>query len=183
MATPCWSRAASTRRASSTSCSPKTALAGKCAIVTSYVPSTADIKGEESGEGATEALDKHSIYRQMLADWFDEPAEKAVAKVEEFEKAVKKKFIDDPGQMQLLIVVDKLLTGFDAPPATYLYIDQKMRDHGLFQAICRVNRLDGDDKEFGTIVDYKTCFRVWRGLRSVHRGHSTATTRKTWPAC
>ncbi len=55
--------------------------------------------------------------------------------------------------MRLLIVVDKLLTGFDAPSATYLYIDKQMRDHGLFQAICRVNRLDGDDKEYGYIVD------------------------------
>jgi len=56
-------------------------------------------------------------------------------------------------------VVDKLLTGFDAPPATYLYIDKSMRDHGLFQAICRVNRLDGEDKEFGYIIDYKDLFR------------------------
>ena len=55
--------------------------------------------------------------------------------------------------MKLLIVVDKLLTGFDAPPCTYLYIDKSMQDHGLFQAICRVNRLDGDTKEFGYIVD------------------------------
>jgi type I restriction enzyme R subunit len=60
--------------------------------------------------------------------------------------------------MRLLIVVDKLLTGFDAPSATYLYIDKKMQDHGLFQAICRVNRLDGDDKEYGYIVDYKDLF-------------------------
>jgi type I restriction enzyme R subunit len=94
----------------------------------------------------------------MLADWFNEPPEDGVAKAEKFEKAVKKKFIDEPGQMKLLIVVDKLLTGFDAPEATYLYIDKKMRDHGLFQAICRVNRLDGDDKEYGYIVDYKDLF-------------------------
>jgi len=52
-----------------------------------------------------------------------------------------------------------LLTGFDAPSATYLYIDKQMRDHGLFQAICRVNRLDGDDKEYGYIVDYKDLFK------------------------
>jgi type I restriction enzyme, R subunit len=58
-----------------------------------------------------------------------------------------------------LIVVDKLLTGFDAPSATYLYIDKKMQDHGLFQAICRVNRLDGEDKEYGYIVDYKDLFK------------------------
>ena len=61
--------------------------------------------------------------------------------------------------MRLLVVVDKLLTGFDAPPCTYLYIDKSMQDHGLFQAICRTNRLDGDDKDFGYIVDYKDLFR------------------------
>ncbi len=141
----------------------KSPLAKKSAIVTSYTPKAADIKGEESGEGTTDALDKYTIYRQMLADWFDEPPEQAVTKVEDFEKAVKKKFLDEPGQMKLLIVVDKLLTGFDAPPATYLYIDKQMRDHGLFQAICRVNRLDGDDKEFGYIVDYKDLFKSLEG--------------------
>ena len=61
--------------------------------------------------------------------------------------------------MRLLIVVDKLLTGFDAPSATYLYIDKKMRDHGLFQAICRVNRLDGDDKTYGYMIDYRDLFK------------------------
>ena len=94
----------------------KTDLAGKCAIVTSYRPSPADIKGEESGEGLTEKLRQYDIYQKMLADWFNEPAETAVNKAEKFEKEVKKKFIDEPGQMKLLIVVDKLLTGFDAPP-------------------------------------------------------------------
>ena len=61
--------------------------------------------------------------------------------------------------MKLLIVVDKLLTGFNAPPATYLYIDKPMQDHGLFQAICRVNRLDGEDKEYGHIIDYRDLFK------------------------
>jgi type I restriction enzyme R subunit len=95
---------------------------------------------------------------------------------------VKKKFIDEPGQMKLLIVVDKLLTGFDAPPATYLYIDKQMRDHGLFQAICRVNRLDGDDKDYGYIVDYKDLFKP-RGRRErLHLGRARRlTTRRTWP--
>lgn len=79
-------------------------------------------------------------------------------KVEDFEKEVKEKFVNEPANMKLLIVVDKLLTGFDAPPCTYLYIDKSMQDHGLFQAICRVNRLDGDTKEFGYIVDYKQLF-------------------------
>src|SRR6266496_1467451 len=137
----------------------KTDLHGKCAIVTSYAPSTADIKGEESGEGETEKLQKYAIYQKMLADWFNEAPEKAVNKTEKFDTEVKKKFIDEPGQMKLLIVVDKLLTGFDAPPATYLYIDKQMQDHGLFQAICRVNRLDGEDKDYGYIIDYQDLFR------------------------
>jgi type I restriction enzyme R subunit len=140
-----------------------TDLKGKCAIVTSYRPSTADLKGEDAGEGDTETLHKYETYRQMLADWFNEAPEKAVNRIEEFEKQVKKKFINEPGQMKLLIVVDKLLTGFDAPPATYLYIDKEMQDHGLFQAICRVNRLDGEDKEYGYIIDYKDLFKSLKG--------------------
>ena len=131
---------------------------GKCAIVTSYEPSAGDISKEDSRDGATEKLHQYEIYRQMLADYFDEPADKAVKRVEEFEQNVKEQFIINPGQMRLLIVVDKLLTGFDAPSATYLYIDKKMQDHGLFQAICRVNRLDGDDKDYGYIVDYRDLF-------------------------
>jgi len=137
----------------------KSELKGKCAIVTSYAPNVADAKGETTGSGDTDNLTKYQIYGQMLADWFNEPVDKAITKAEKFELEVKKKFIDEPGQMKLLIVVDKLLTGFDAPSATYLYIDKQMRDHGLFQAICRVNRLDGDDKEYGYIIDYKDLFK------------------------
>ena len=121
----------------------------KCAIVTSYAPTPSDIKGEETGEGITERLKQYAIYQKMLGDQTPEA----------FEKVVKEQFIKAPGQMKLLIVVDKLLTGFDAPAATYLYIDKKMQDHGLFQAICRVNRLDGADKTYGYIIDYKDLFR------------------------
>ena len=80
--------------------------------------------------------------------------------------------VNEPGQMKLLIVVDKLLTGFDAPPATYMYIDKKMQDHGLFQAICRVNRLDGDDKEYGYIIDYKDLFRSLEGAIQDYTGEA-----------
>ena len=137
----------------------QTDLAGKCAIVTSYKPAPADIKGEETGEGLTEKLRQHGIYRKMLAAHFNESEDAAMKKVEDFEKEVKKRFVEQPGRMKLLLVVDKLLTGFDAPPATCLYIDKPMQDHGLFQAICRVNRLDGEDKEYGYIIDYKDLFR------------------------
>lgn len=124
----------------------------KCAIITSYDPSPSNIKGETTGDGDTEELEKYEAYQKMLERYGEK-------NVEVFEQTVKKKFVHEPGQMKLLIVVDKLLTGFDAPSATYLYIDKQMRDHGLFQAICRVNRLDGDDKEYGYIIDYKDLFQ------------------------
>ena len=137
----------------------ETPLKGKCAIVTSYRPSADTVAREETGEGLTDRQTEYYVYRQMLADYFNEPANTAMHKADRFEREVKELFVKKPKQMKLLIVVDKLLTGFDAPPATYLYIDKNMQDHGLFQAICRVNRLDGEDKEFGYIVDYKDLFR------------------------
>jgi len=141
----------------------KTELKGKCAVVTSYAPTVADAKGETTGEGETDNLLKYGVYCQMLADWFNEPQETAIKKAEKFEQEAKKKFIAEPGQMKLLIVVDKLLTGFDAPSASYLYIDKEMRGHGLFQAICRVNRLDGESKDYGYIIDYKDLFKSLEG--------------------
>ena len=137
----------------------ETNLRGRCAIVTSYRPAVADTKGEETGEGLTEKLLQYGIYRKMLSEHFGEPEDTAMHKAERFEMDVKERFVTQPGQMKLLIVVDKLLTGFDAPPATYLYIDKPMQDHGLFQAICRVNRLDGEDKEYGHVIDYRDLFR------------------------
>lgn len=121
----------------------------KCAIVTSYEPNALDTSSQE-----------YQIYQQMLNG----------KSTEDFEKETKKIFKKYPGQMQLLIVVDKLLTGFDAPSATYLYIDKNMQDHGLFQAVCRVNRLDDKDendseegavlnKDYGYIVDYRDLFK------------------------
>lgn len=147
-----------------------TDLAGKCAIITSYDPAPSDITGEESGAGLTERLHQYAVYRRMLADYFAVPEDEAMYRTEEFEKKVKETFINEPGRMRLLIVVDKLLTGFDAPPATYLYIDKKMRDHGLFQAICRVNRLDGEDKEYGYIIDYKDLFNSLEGAVADYTG-------------
>lgn len=117
----------------------------KCAIITSFQPLDSNLRTEAED---AEEFKKYTVYQNMLGG----------TKVEDFETEAKRKFIEEPAQMQLLIVVDKLLTGFDAPPCTYLYIDKSMHDHGLFQAICRVNRLDGEAKEFGYIVDYKQLF-------------------------
>ena len=125
-----------------------TPLKGRCAVVTSYDGKAPDLSEGYTGEAATEAEYKHKIAKWM----FDGRTP------EEFEEWAKDWFINHPGAMKLLIVVDKLLTGFDAPACTYLYIDKKMVDHTLFQAICRVNRLNGENKAFGHIVDYKHLF-------------------------
>lgn len=122
----------------------------KCAIVTSYEPTTQSVRTATTDlSQESEEEYKKKIYERMLGG----------KKLAEFEKEIKEQFKDEPAQMKLLIVVDKLLTGFDAPSATYLYIDKSMRNHDLFQAICRVNRPDGEDKDYGYIVDYMDLFR------------------------
>lgn len=135
----------------------KTVFKGRCAVVTSYNPQASDVSKEETG--ANTESDKQFIYNTYTELLKDVAADPGKTKTETYEQQVKERFIKAPAQMKLLIVVDKLLTGFDAPPCTYLYIDKSMQDHGLFQAICRTNRLDGDDKDFGHIVDYKDLFK------------------------
>ena len=135
----------------------KTVFKGRCAVVTSYNPQASDVSKEETG--ANTDTDKQFIFNTYTELLKDVAAEAGKTKTEIYEQQAKDRFIKAPAQMKLLIVVDKLLTGFDAPPCTYLYIDKSMQDHGLFQAICRTNRLDGDDKEYGYIVDYKDLFK------------------------
>lgn len=134
----------------------RTELKGKCAVITSYNPATRDINTEDTG--ANTETDKEYIFK-IYSDLLDKVgANGNQTKTETYEDNAKTKFREEPANMKLLIVVSKLLTGFDAPPCTYLYIDKFMQDHTLFQAICRVNRLDTDDKTFGHIVDYKNLF-------------------------
>jgi type I restriction enzyme R subunit len=135
----------------------KTPFKGRCAVVTSYNPLTRDITTEDTG--ANSETDKEFIYSTYTELLKDIDAKPGMTKTETYEERAKDRFKKEPANMQLLIVVDKLLTGFDAPPCTYLYIDKSMQDHGLFQAICRTNRLDGEDKDFGYIVDYKDLFK------------------------
>jgi type I restriction enzyme R subunit len=135
----------------------KTPLRGKCAVVTSYNPMTRDVTLEETG--ANTETDKQFIYNTYTELLQDVEAAPGTTKTEIYEEKAKMLFTKEPANMKLLVVVDKLLTGFDVPPCTYLYIDKSMQDHGLFQAICRTNRLDGEDKDFGYIVDYKDLFK------------------------
>lgn len=129
----------------------ETSLKNKVGLITSYIPQLGHITTEDTGANTeTEKEFIFNLYQKILGK--NKSAEK-------YEEEVKTQFIKEPANMKLLVVVDKLLTGFDAPSCTYLYIDQSMKDHRLFQAICRVNRLDTEDKEFGYIVDYKDLFR------------------------
>ena len=134
-----------------------TEFRNRCAIVTSYSPNISDITTEDVGANTdTDREFMYKLYEDILKDVVAQPNK---SKTETYEDWAKSKFKKEPAQMKLLIVVSKLLTGFDAPSCTYLYIDKSMQDHGLFQAICRVNRLDGDDKQFGYIVDYMDLFK------------------------
>ncbi len=135
----------------------KSLFKSKCAIITSYNPLAGDVTLEETG--ANTETDKQFIYNTYMDLLAGVQAKPGMSKTETYEERTKALFIKEPANMRLLVVVDKLLTGFDAPPCSFLYIDKSMHDHGLFQAICRTNRLDGEDKEFGYIVDYKDLFK------------------------
>ncbi|EMJ4651352.1 type I restriction endonuclease subunit R [Serratia marcescens] len=118
-----------------------------CGIITSYEPNHNAISREPKDSDERYKFDTYTQYvlekNQTTKDYEDK---------------TKQRFIDEPANQKLLIVVSKLLTGFDAPSCTYIYLDNELRDHNLFQAICRTNRLDGDDKDYGHIVDYKELF-------------------------
>jgi len=70
------------------------------------------------------------------------------------EKDVISRFKDPEGDLKFLIVCNKLLTGFDAPVENTMYLDSPLKDHNLLQAIARTNRVYGDHKDYGLIVDY-----------------------------
>ncbi|MEP7336527.1 MAG: restriction endonuclease subunit R, partial [Acidobacteriota bacterium] len=118
-----------------------------CGVITSYEPNHNAISREPTQSDERYKFDTYT--QHVLRD-------KQTTK--QYEDEMKRRFIDEPANCKLLIVVSKLLTGFDAPSCTYIYLDNEMRDHTLFQAICRTNRLDGEDKDYGHIVDYKGLF-------------------------
>ena len=118
-----------------------------CGIITSYQPNHNAISREPANSDERYKFDTYTLH--VLKDR---------QTTKQYEDEAKRRFIKEPAQMKLLIVVSKLLTGFDAPSCTYIYLDNELRDHNLFQAICRTNRLDGDDKDYGHIVDFKELF-------------------------
>ena len=118
-----------------------------CGIITSYEPNHNAISREPANSDERYKFDTYT--KHVL---------KNGQTTKQYEDEAKRRFIEEPANMKLLIVVSKLLTGFDAPSCTYIYLDNELHDHNLFQAICRTNRLDGDDKDYGYIVDFKELF-------------------------
>ena len=118
-----------------------------CGVITSYEPNHNAISREPANSDERYKFDTYT--QHVLKDR---------QTTKQYEDEAKRRFIKEPAQMKLLIVVSKLLTGFDAPSCTYIYLDNELRDHNLFQAICRTNRLDGEDKDYGHIVDFKELF-------------------------
>jgi type I restriction enzyme R subunit len=123
-----------------------------CGLITSYEPLATAISKEPPNSDERYKFDTYTALLQNVT------ARPGKTKAESYEEEAKRRFIEEPANMKLLIVVSKLLTGFDAPSCTYIYLDNELRDHNLFQAICRTNRLDGDDKDYGHIVDFKELF-------------------------
>lgn len=97
--------------------------------------------------------------QKIVADFFRKEVDPLYKNnYDAYEDAVTGAFVDPEGDVDLLIVKDKLLTGFDAPIAAVLYVDKKLQDHTLLQAIARVNRVY-ESKDFGLIVDYMGIFK------------------------
>jgi type I restriction enzyme R subunit len=125
-----------------------TSLGPFCGIITSYEPNHNAISREPPNSDERYKFDTYT--KHVL---------RSSQTTKAYEDEVRRRFIEEPANMKLLVVVSKLLTGFDAPSCTYIYLDNELRDHNLFQAICRTNRLDGDDKDYGYIVDFKELFK------------------------
>jgi type I restriction enzyme R subunit len=112
------------------------------------VSSAVAMSSPDTREGH-EAVDKES--KDIVQNWW----KANVGKLEEkaYTKAIIEDFSRDDGP-DIMIVVDKLLTGFDEPKNTVLYIDKPLKEHNLIQAIARVNRLHSK-KQFGYLIDYR----------------------------
>jgi type I restriction enzyme R subunit len=125
-----------------------TSFGRSCGIITSFEPNQNAISREPANSDERYKFDTYT--QHVLRNG---------QTTTKYEEETKRRFIEEPANCKLLIVVSKLLTGFDAPSCTYIYLDNELHDHNLFQAICRTNRLDGDDKDFGYIVDFKELFQ------------------------
>ena len=125
-----------------------TSFGAYCGIITSFEPNHNAISREPKDSDERYKFDtytQHVLQKDQTTKHYEDETKQ-------------RRFIDEPASLKLLIVVSKLLTGSMRPSCTYIYLDNELRDHNLFQAICRTNRLDGDDKDYGYIVDFKELF-------------------------
>ena len=127
-------------------------------LTTAVVISAPDVR-----EGATEVDESTddlvvSFWNKMMSQY---------GNADDYEETIKNKFID--GEIDILIVCSKLLTGFDAPRTQVLYIDKELKDHSLLQAIARTNRLF-EGKDFGLIVDYRGLINKLDSAMEVYSG-------------
>ncbi|VGO13378.1 Type-1 restriction enzyme R protein [Pontiella desulfatans] len=107
----------------------------------------------------SEADDQLPEHKKVVAEFLADEKHRHGTSLDTREKRLVADFKDNPEGVRILIVVDKLLTGFDAPRNTFLYLAKQLKDHNLLQAIARVNRLfDGDEgreaKVNGFVIDY-----------------------------
>ncbi|QFI56356.1 type I restriction endonuclease subunit R [Aeromonas simiae] len=107
------------------------------------------ISSPDSREGNTD-VDESTL--PLVVQWWKDNVGSQDEQL--YTKQIIERFADKDDPLKLLIVVDKLLTGFDEPKNTVLYIDKPLKEHNLIQAIARVNRLH-PDKEFGLLIDYR----------------------------
>ena len=127
-------------------------------LTTAVVISAPDMReGSEEVDESTDDMVR-AFWEKMMAQY---------GNADDYEDALKNKFID--GEIDILIVCSKLLTGFDAPRTQVLYIDKELKEHGLLQAIARTNRLY-EGKDFGLIVDYRGLIQKLDSAMEVYSG-------------
>ena len=127
-------------------------------LKTAVVISSPDMR--EGSENVDESTDDLVVefWKKMMSQY---------GNADDYEDTIKNKFID--GEIDILIVCSKLLTGFDAPLTQVLYIDKELKEHGLLQAIARTNRLC-EGKDFGLIVDYRGLIKKLDDALEVYSG-------------
>lgn len=127
-------------------------------LTTAVVISAPDMReGSEEVDESTDDMVR-GFWEKMMTQY---------GNTDDYEDALKNKFID--GEIDILIVCSKLLTGFDAPRTQVLYIDKELKEHGLLQAIARTNRLY-EGKDFGLIVDYRGLIQKLDSAMEVYSG-------------
>lgn len=126
----------------------------RCAVVIS----APDMR--EGADDVDESLDDDvcAFWQRMMKTYGDQDT---------YEETLKEQF--KHGDIDILMVCSKLLTGFDAPLTQVLYIDKELKEHGLLQAIARTNRLY-DGKDFGWIIDYRGLLKKLDDAMEIYGG-------------